>query len=602
MTVQFIIKFGGTIVELLLPWMFSHILDVCAPARDVRTIIFYGIMMSICALLALVGNVTANRMSTRICSNVTKRLRHDLFARTFSLSCAQTDEYTKSSLIARLTSDTYNVHEMLDRMQRLGVRAPILLLGGIAVTAVMEPVLTLVLVGVLPLLLYVVLRVSKGGVPLYTRTQQALDRLVRKVQENMTGVRVIKALSKEGYERARFEEANADVADSEQRAENLMAITNPVMNLMLNCGLTLVIIVGAYRVSLGKTTPGVIIAFLSYFTIILNALMMVTRLFVIYSKGLASAKRIEHVLNSPDDMHVRDNMYADTEDRTAAGNVAGNMAGTAAETGDTVSACDSCIEGERGDKCTADMHVREDPYIEFRHVNFSYNKVRNNITDVSFTLKRGQTLGIIGPTGSGKTTLLQLLLRFYDADEGEVLLNGRPVSSIGPDEFYRHFGVVFQNDFLFSGGIRDNIDFMRGLKEEKIIAATEISQSDFIQEKENTLYSHVAAHGDNFSGGQKQRLLIARAVAADPDILLLDDCSSALDYRTDAALRHALKCSLPDTTKVIVSQRVSSILSADMIIAMDQGMVIGTGTHEELMRSCASYRDIYNIQMGEAVS
>ena len=564
MTVQFIIKFGGTIVELLLPWMLSHILDVCAPARDVRTIIFWGIMMSICALLALVGNVTANRMSTRICSNVTKKLRHDLFARTFSLSCAQTDEYTKSSLIARLTSDTYNVHEMLDRMQRLGVRAPILLLGGIAVTAVMEPVLTLVLVGVLPLLLYVVLRVSKGGVPLYTRTQQALDRLVRKVQENMTGVRVIKALSKEGYERARFEEANADVADSEQRAENLMAITNPVMNLMLNCGLTLVIIVGAYRVSLGKTTPGVIIAFLSYFTIILNALMMVTRLFVIYSKGLASAKRIEHVLNSPDDMPVKPE-------------------------------CHNEVTAEKND-------IREDAYIEFRHVNFSYNKVRNNITDVSFTLKRGQTLGIIGPTGSGKTTLLQLLLRFYDADEGEVLLNGRPVSSIGPDEFYRHFGVVFQNDFLFSGGIRDNIDFMRGLKEEKIIAATEISQSDFIQEKENTLYSHVAAHGDNLSGGQKQRLLIARAVAADPDILLLDDCSSALDYRTDAALRHALKCSLPDTTKVIVSQRVSSILSADMILVMDRGMVIGTGTHEELMRSCASYRDIYNIQMGEAVS
>jgi ATP-binding cassette subfamily B protein len=564
MIVQFLIKFGGTIVELLLPWMLSHILDVCAPARDVRTIIFWGIMMSICALLALVGNVTANRMSTRICSNVTKKLRHDLFARTFSLSCAQTDEYTKSSLIARLTSDTYNVHEMLDRMQRLGVRAPILLLGGIAVTAVMEPVLTLVLVGVLPLLLYVVLRVSKGGVPLYTRTQQALDRLVRKVQENMTGVRVIKALSKEGYERARFEEANADVADSEQRAENLMAITNPVMNLMLNCGLTLVIIVGAYRVSLGKTTPGVIIAFLSYFTIILNALMMVTRLFVIYSKGLASAKRIEHVLNSPDDMPVKPE-------------------------------CHNEVTAEKND-------IREDAYIEFRHVKFSYNKVRNNITDVSFALKRGQTLGIIGPTGSGKTTLLQLLLRFYDADEGEVLLDGRPVSSIGPDEFYRHFGVVFQNDFLFSGGIRDNIDFMRGLSDEKIISATEISQSDFIQEKENTLYSHVAAHGDNLSGGQKQRLLIARAVAADPDILLLDDCSSALDYRTDAALRHALKCSLPDTTKVIVSQRVSSILSADMILVMDRGMVIGTGTHEELMRSCASYRDIYNIQMGEAVS
>ena len=556
MIVQFLIKFGGTIVELLLPWMLSHILDVCAPARDTRAIWFWGVLMSICALLAFVGNVTANKMSTRISSNVTKKLRHDLFSRTFSLSCAQTDEFTESSLIARLTSDTYNVHNMLDRMQRLGIRAPILLLGGIVVTAAMEPVLTLVLVGMLPFLLFVVLKVSGKGVPLYTSTQEALDQLVRKVQENMTGVRVIKALSKEEYERDRFEEANASVADREQRAEDLMAITNPVMNLMLNCGLALVIIVGAYRVNAGHTTPGVIIAFLSYFTIILNALIMVTRLFVIYSKGLASAKRIEQVLNSPDDMPV------------------------------STGAADGC----------------SDAHIEFRHVNFSYNKVRDNITDVSFSLGRGQTLGIIGPTGSGKTTLLQLLLRFYDADSGEVLIDGRPVSSISPDELYRHFGVVFQNDFLFSGEIRENIDFMRGLTDEQIEAAADTAQADFINDKEDSYSSHVSARGDNLSGGQKQRLLISRAVASRPDILLLDDCSSALDYRTDASLRHALKHDLEGTTKVIVSQRVSSILSADIILVMDGGHVIGSDTHDELMHSCESYRDIYNIQMGEAVS
>ena len=556
MIVQFLIKFGGTIVELLLPWMLSHILDVCAPARDTRAIWFWGVLMSICALLAFVGNVTANKMSTRISSNVTKKLRHDLFSRTFSLSCAQTDEFTESSLIARLTSDTYNVHNMLDRMQRLGIRAPILLLGGIVVTAAMEPVLTLVLVGMLPFLLFVVLKVSGKGVPLYTSTQEALDQLVRKVQENMTGVRVIKALSKEEYERDRFEEANASVADREQRAEDLMAITNPVMNLMLNCGLALVIIVGAYRVNAGHTTPGVIIAFLSYFTIILNALIMVTRLFVIYSKGLASAKRIEQVLNSPDDMPV------------------------------STGAADGC----------------SDAHIEFRHVNFSYNKVRDNITDVSFSLGRGQTLGIIGPTGSGKTTLLQLLLRFYDADSGEVLIDGRPVSSISPDELYRHFGVVFQNDFLFSGEIRENIDFMRGLTDEQIEAAADTAQADFINDKEDSYSSHVSARGDNLSGGQKQRLLISRAVASRPDILLLDDCSSALDYRTDASLRHALKHDLEGTTKVIVSQRVSSILSADIILVMDGGHVIGSGTHDELKHSCESYRDIYNIQMGEAVS
>lgn len=552
MCLQFVIKFAGTIMDLMIPWMLSYILDTIVPTGDIRGVVLWGALMILCAAAALVGNVTANRMATGISRKVTRQLRHDLFERISLLSSRQTDAYTIPSLIARLSSDTYNVHTMIDRMQRLGIRAPILLLGGIVVTLTLDPVLTLVLVLALPLLAIVVVTVSRKGVPLYTKTQLALDHLIRKVQENMAGVRVIKALSKTEYEKEKFDEANAEVIRREQRAGMLMAITNPVMNLLLNTGLTAVIVVGAFRVNWGLTQPGKIIAFLSYFAIILNALMMVTRMFVMYSKGAASARRIEEILMTPEDMPV----------------------------------------GE------AD-HIESGNHIEFKNVTFSYNKKHNNIEDISFSLKRGETLGIIGPTGSGKTTVLNLLLRFYDPDAGEVRIGGDLVSGIPPEVLHTKFGVVFQNDFLFADTIRENIDFGRLLTDEQIRRAAETAQADFIEEKEGGISHTLTVKAANLSGGQKQRLLIARALAASPEILVLDDCSSALDYKTDALFRQALHRNFADTTTLIVAQRVSSILHAQKIMVMDEGRVIGYGTHEELLESCESYREIYEAQMGE---
>ena len=280
MSVGLLIKFFGTVAELLLPWMLSVILDEAVPAGALGGILFWGGLMVLCAAAALGGNVIANRLACSTSRDVTRRLRHDLFARVMQLSCAQEDAFTTPSLISRLTSDTYNVHQMVDRMQRLGVRAPILLVGGIALTLSLEPVLTLVLIATLPLLGLVVWFVSTRGIRLYTRTQLALDALVRRAQESMAGIRVIHALSKGDYERARFDEANARAVNCDQRAGFLMNVTNPAMNLLLNTGLTVVIVLGAYRVNAGLAQPGSIIAFLSYFTIILNALMMVSRLFV----------------------------------------------------------------------------------------------------------------------------------------------------------------------------------------------------------------------------------------------------------------------------------------------------------------------------------
>ncbi|MFA5007148.1 MAG: ABC transporter ATP-binding protein [Candidatus Izemoplasmatales bacterium] len=551
MSLQIFIKFAATVIELFLPWMLSTILDDAVPSGDMNAVFLWGALMVLCSALALVGNIVANRMSTKISRDITERLRHDLFERVSALSCAQTDRFTIPSLISRLTSDTYNVHTMIDRMQRLGIRAPIILLGGIFVSLTLEPMLTLVLVGTLPLLSLVVWYVSKRGIPRYTETQVAFDQLVRKVQENMTGVRVIKALSKTEYEKERFDEANRRLIRKDQRAGNLMAITNPAMNVLLNVGLSLVIVVGAFRVDAGVSQPGTIIAFLSYFALILNALMMVSRLFMMYSKGAASARRIAEVLDAPDTMATAERDHEDGED-----------------------------------------------HIVFRHVDFSYNKIQNNLSDVSFALKRGQTLGVIGPTGSGKTTLLQLLLRFYDPDRGEIRIDGDRLDGMPTEVLHTKFGVVFQNDFLFADTIRENIDFGRALGDEQIVAAAKTAQADFIAERPEGLDHVLTVKGANLSGGQKQRLLIARALAAHPEILLLDDCSSALDYKTDAALRRALSKEYGDTTSIIVTQRVSTIKNADAILVLDEGKAIGYGTHRELLSSCASYREIYEVQMG----
>nr|MBQ4318745.1 ABC transporter ATP-binding protein [Clostridia bacterium] len=465
------------------------------------------------------------------------------------------DKFTIPSLISRLTSDTYNTHHMIGMMQRLGIRAPILLIGGIVVTLTLEPVLALVLIATLPPLAIVVYVVSKKAIPLYTKVQEAADTMVRKVQENMTGVRVIKALSKSDYETERFDEINAEVVKREQRSGMITSLSNPTMNLLLNTGLTAVIIVGAYRVNAGDTQPGKIIAFLSYFTIILNSVMMINRMFVMLSKGIASGNRIAEVLDAEPELLTEE------------------------------------IPAEKTDK-----------HVVFDNVSFSYNKVENNVTDINFALKRGQTLGIIGATGAGKTTIINLLMRFYDPDKGRVLIDGEDVRSIDAQRLHSMFGAAFQNDFIIADTIRENIDFGRGLTDEQIKKAAAAAQAaDFIAEKEGGYDYELTVKGANLSGGQKQRLLVARALAAEPDILILDDSSSALDYKTDAKLRQAINEHYSGITTVIVAQRISSIKHADHIIMLEDGNIIGQGTHEELLKSTPEYKEISDAQMGGAL-
>ena len=550
MAIGFCIKAAGTLAELFLPLIMAHMIDNVAPAKDILTLSLWGAGMLACAAAGFVGNVVANRMASKVARDTTQRLRADLFSKTLRLSARQTDEATVPSLVSRLSSDTYNVHNMVGMMQRLGVRAPILLIGGVALTFMVDELLALILLAAVPALAVIVILVSRRGIRLYDELQRRVDGMVRKVRDDHTGIRVIKALSRTQYESDSFRTVNESVVRGETRAGTTMGITGPLMNAVLNLGMAAVIFFGAYRVAAGHTMPGDIIAFTSYFTIILNAVITVSRLFVIYSKGGASAKRIAAILALPEQLL-------------------------------------SLPDGER-----------EDSVLRFDNVTFSYGDVPA-LHGVSFSLAKGESLGIIGATGSGKSTVAALLLRFYDADEGRVLVDGKDVRTHELSELRARFGVVFQNDFLMAASVRENIDFERGLAHEDIERAAATARADAFIREHGGYDAMLTARGANFSGGQKQRLLIARALAASPAFLILDDSSSALYYRTDAQLRKALPEQLPDTTIIMIAQRISSVRFADKILVLDRGEAVGFGSDEELMRTCAVYRSIYASQHGE---
>ena len=554
MLLTMLIKLAGTVTELMIPELMETMVDEKVPQGDGRSIYLYGGGMLLCAFLCLVLNVLANRMSAISSGKITKAVRHDLFCKLEQLSARQMDELTVSSAESRLTSDTYNINQMLARLQRMGVRAPMLLIGGIVMMLRMDAVLALVLVALLPVIAVVVYFVTKKSLPLYTKQQTILDKVVRTVQENITGIRVIKALSKTDYEKQRFHKVNTELTETDQKAGTVSAITNPTASLTLNLGLTLVVLIGAFRVNAGEIKPGVILAFLQYFTMILNAMLGVTRIFVMWSKGEASAKRVADVLETPADLAV----------------------------------------------LPAAQPEENAPHIEFRNVSFSYTGIGKNTDDLSFRLEKGQTLGILGPTGSGKTTILNLLMRIYDPDAGQVLIDGQDVRAIPYGQLRQKFGVVFQNDVVLEGSIADNLRFFRNLSEEELAAAAGHAQADFIATKEGGMDAEVQVRGNNLSGGQKQRLLIGRALAGDPEILVLDDASSALDYRTDAKLRQALRQHYRHTTTVLVAQRISSLRHADLILVLQEGSVIGMGKHEELMQTCEEYAYLAQIQMGDS--
>ena len=553
MSLGLCIKIFGTLMDLVIPYILSYMIDELVPLGEIRPIIIYGIIMIGCSVACFLGNMFANQMAAKVAMLITTDIRHDLFEKIEQLSLKQMDDITIPSLISRMNNDTYNVHHFIGMIQRIGVRAPILLIGGIIVTFTLDAKLTLVLLATLPIIVLITVLISKKGIPLYTEIQEANDVMVRDIRESIGGIRVIKALSKTEYEKDRFKVANQGVIDKELKAGYTMSRLSPLINLCLNTGLVFVLVVGAYLVIGGDLEVGKIIAFISYFHLILNAMLSVTRIFTMVSRTVASAKRIEYVFDAKEDLKLE----------------------------------------------SIDKEENNDYHIEFRDVSFSYNGKVDNLSDIHFALKKGESLGIIGPTGSGKTTIINLLLRFYDVNKGEILINGENVKAIDSKRLRSMFGIAFQNDVIFSATIRDNIAFNRNISEEMILQSIDTAQAkDTVFNHQEGLDYMISAKGTNISGGQKQRLLIARAIANKPDILILDDSSSALDYKTDANLRKALKQFSKHTSTIIVSQRISSIINCEHILMLEDGKEIGYGTHEELLASNSEYLEIYNMQMG----
>lgn len=645
MAAGFGIKLVGTVMDLAIPWILAHMIDEIVPTKDQRRILLWGVGMAVCAVIALLGNVIANRRASAVARDATRRIRHDLFDKIEHLSARQLDELGIPSLISRLTSDTYNVNQTIGRIQRLGVRAPILLTGGVIVTMLLDIRLSMVLIATLPLLALGVWLISKKGISLYAGVQQNVDKMVRTVRDDVTGIRVIRALSQGEYECEHFGKDSEELSYSQIHADSVMAATNPMMQLLLNLGLTAVVVFGAYWVNMGVTKPGSIIAFLTYFTIILNAMMSVNKMFVMLSQATASADRIERVLNLPpeeiqnglpkiqtDAVIVFDDVcfsYKETEEETSQMQQTDQLGSKRA--GKQEKSEMQCAEKKKqsgmlqisGKELYEMQQVtkkvetgrgqaaeKEEPGMQQetekkqRETQKRAEKLQPadcyDLSHISFQLKKGQTLGVIGATGSGKTTLIQLLQRFYPVNAGAIYVNGENVAGMEEQKLHSLFGVAFQSDAFFAGIIYDNIDLGRGLPREEIEKAARCAQAEeFILEKEAGYQSEVHAKAANLSGGQKQRLLIARALAGNPSILILDDSSSALDYRTDAAMRNAVRKEYPDTTMILVAQRVSSVRNADLILVLEEGHAAGLGTHEELMEKCFLYQEISRIQTGE---
>ena len=552
-----VIKFIGTFLELLIPYVLEYIIDVVAPTKSLKMVLVWGGVMIVLAILCRLFNKTANQRAVTSASKNIYRLRQDLFEKTIYLSSDVIDHITLPSLISRLTSDSYNILSFMQSSQTLGVRAPILLLGGFIVTFSMDRGMAMILAVMAPLIIAIVVFISRKGIPLYTTVQKKLDEVVRIMRENISGIRVIKALGKEKRESHHFEMADKDMEKSEIKAGFTMALPTSIVKVFMNIGLVLVVIIGAVRVSEGTMKPGVILAFLSYFQMIMMGVLTLNRFFLMMSKANASSMRIKDTMDSISSLSI--------------------------------------IEEESGNE------KAKEGYIVFDDVSFSYNGASNAVSHISFSLERGKTLGIIGGTGSGKSTIINLMMRFYDPQKGNIFVDGKNIKSYELPSLRRHFGVVFQNDFIFHDTISSNIKMGRNISDEDMKKAAENAMAaEFIERYEEGYEHYSAIHGAAFSGGQKQRLLISRALSGDSPVIVLDDSSSALDYRTDSMVRKNILSNHKSSSLVIVAERVSAVMNADEILVLHNGEIIGRGRHDHLMESCDEYRDIYQTQMGEA--
>lgn len=548
-------KLLEAIFELIVPLVMAKIIDNGIANRDSA---YVWKMSGVIVLLGVCGlgfALTCQFLAAKCAYGFGTELRAALYRHINSLSYTSIDRIGTSSLVNRLTNDSMTVQNGVNMFIRLAVRAPFLVIGAAVMAFTIDMRLSLVLIIAAPLISLIIFFIMRRTVPMYKRTQQKLDRASLLTRESLEGTRVIRAFSRQNEEIEEFNEAVNDIAECSAAVGRISAILNPAAFMIMNLGIVAIIWFGGLRIDSGSLTQGELTAFTNYMTQILLALVVLANLIVIFTKAFASANRISEVFALPPE-----------------------------ETGEVLP--------DRG----------SENIIEFRGVSFGYeNSGEDSVHDLSFTLRRGEMLGIIGGTGSGKSTAAALIPAFYRPTAGEVIVEGVNVNDADVEALRGIIGTVPQKAVLFTGTLRENMRWRKAdATDDEIIAALKTAQAwEFAEKLPHGLDTRISQGGKNLSGGQKQRIAIARALVGKPDILILDDSTSALDYATDLKLRKALKADLAGTSVVMISQRTTSLKDADRIIVMEDGAPVGIGTHEELLESCEVYRDIYRSQMNE---
>lgn len=548
-------KLLEAIFELIVPMVMAKIIDNGIGQNDSSYIIRMSGLIVVLGVCGLGFALTCQYLASKCAYGFGTELRADLYRHINTLSYSGIDKIGAASLVNRLTNDTNTVQTGVNMFIRLAVRAPFLVIGAAVMAVAIDLRLSLIFFVVAPLISFVIFIIMRKTIPMYKTTQKRLDRASTLARENLEGTRVIRAFSRQQEEIDEFSEAVNDIASSSIAVGKISAILNPVAFMVMNLGIVAIIWFGGIRIDSGSLTQGELTAFTNYMTQILLALVVLANLIVTFTKAFASANRVSEVFAIAPEKNGQQN------------------------------------------SCRSDSHI-----IEFRNVSFAYETAGDNsLKNISFTIESGQMLGIIGGTGSGKSTLANLIPCFYKATQGEVLVDGTDVNELSADSLRRRIGIVPQKAVLFSGTIRENMQWRsKNASDDEIISALKTAQAwEFVSKLPNGLDSAVSQGGKNFSGGQKQRLSIARALVGAPDIIILDDSTSALDYATDLKLRKAISTELPDSTVIMISQRTTSLKDADKIIVMDDGSACGIGTHSQLLENCSVYSEIYRSQMNQ---
>lgn len=549
--------------ELLVPLVMAAVIDVGIANQDKPYIVKMCFVLIVLGLIGLTCSITAQYFSAKAASEFGTAVRYALFKHIQELTFTEMDTIGTSTLTTRMTSDINQVQSGVNLVLRLFLRSPFIVFGAMIMAFTVDVKAALVFVVVIPLLSLVVFGIMLITMPLYKKVQANLDKVLLTTRENLAGVRVIRAFNKEEDEIGKYEEENQTLTDAQKFVGRISGLMNPLTYIIVNGGIVVLIYIGALRVDMGNLTQGEVVALINYMSQILVELVKLANLIISVTKAVACGNRIESVLKIKPDMESGNLLWKEVTE-------------------------------------TAEQTEKNGiPAVEFHHVSLTYKGAKgNSLNDINFTAQKGQTIGIIGGTGSGKSSLVNMIPRFYDATAGEVRILGKDIKEYNTDDLRKHIGMVLQKAVLFKGSIEENLRWGKDdASAEEIEEALSISQAkEFVDAKEGRLAFQIEQGGRNLSGGQKQRLTIARALVRRPEILILDDSASALDFATDAALRKAIHNMKENPTVFIVSQRAASIQYADQIIVLDDGAVAGIGTHDELLENCEIYQEIYYSQ------